>query len=151
MPDSLLAIAGSGELNEWLDQRIADAKQPASIHKLGRVEDSEKRWLFENAKAVLLPSRFEGLPTVLLEAMNAGAPTVMSDVNDLGRLVTEPDAGLSIPPGDVNALFDAISTILKADENQIQHWSANGKEASKPYLWSTITEDLLEIYRRVRK
>ena len=150
-PNARLAIAGSGELNEWLDQRIANAKQPASIHKLGRVEDSEKRWLFENAKAVLLPSRFEGLPTVLLEAMNAGAPTVMADVNDLGRLVSEPDAGLSIPPGDVDALLGAIDTILKADENQIQHWSENGREASKPYLWSTITEDLLEIYRRVKK
>ncbi|MBT5280984.1 MAG: glycosyltransferase, partial [Euryarchaeota archaeon] len=150
-PNARLAIAGSGELNDWLDQRIASAEQPDSIHKLGRVEDSEKRWLFENAKAVLLPSRFEGLPTVLLEAMNAGAPTVMSDVNDLGRLVTEPDAGLSIPPGDVNALLEAIDTILKADEKQITHWSANGKEASKPYLWSTITEDLLQIYRRVKK
>jgi glycosyltransferase involved in cell wall biosynthesis len=150
-PNARLAIAGSGELNDWLDQRIADAEQPDSIHKLGRVEDNEKRWLFENAKAVLLPSRFEGLPTVLLEAMNAGAPTVMSDVNDLGRLVTEPDAGLSIPPGDVNALHEAIDTILKADEKQITHWSANGKEASKPYLWSTITEDLLQIYRRVKK
>jgi glycosyltransferase involved in cell wall biosynthesis len=83
--------------------------------------------------------------------MNAGAPTVMSDVNDLGRLVTEPGAGLSIPPGDVNALLEAIDTILKADEKQITHWSANGKEASKPYLWSTITEDLLQIYRRVKK
>ena len=150
-PNARLAIAGSGELDEWLDQRIENAEQPDSIHKLGRVEDSEKRWLFENAKAVLLPSRFEGLPTVLLEAMNAGAPTVMSDVNDLGRLVSEPGAGLSIPPGDVDALLEAISTILKANEEQIMRWSTNGKEASKPYLWSTITEDLLQIYRRVKK
>ena len=83
--------------------------------------------------------------------MHAGAPTVMSDVNDLGRLVTEPEAGLSIPPGDVDALLEAISTILKANEEQITRWSTNGKEASKPYLWSTITEDLLQIYRRVKK
>ena len=83
--------------------------------------------------------------------MNAGAPTVMSDVNDLGRLVSEPDAGLSIAPGDIDALLGAIESILGADEKQIQHWSKNGKEASKPYLWSTITEDLLEIYRRVKK
>ena len=149
-PNARLAIAGSGELNEWLDDRIASSTYPQSIAKLGRVEDSEKRWLFERAKGVLIPSRFEGLPTVLLEAMHAGAPTVMADVNDLGRLVTEPNAGLSVTPGDSNELVEAISALLEADENQLKTWSENGQEASKPYLWSNIVDDLLKVYKRVR-
>jgi phosphatidylinositol alpha-mannosyltransferase len=149
-PNARLAIAGSGELNEWLDDRIASSTYPQSIAKLGRVEDSEKRWLFEQAKGVLIPSRFEGLPTVLLEAMHAGAPTVMADVNDLGRLVTEPNAGLSVTPGDSNELVEAINALLEADENQLKTWSENGQEASKPYLWSNIVDDLLKVYKRVR-
>ncbi|MED5291793.1 MAG: glycosyltransferase family 4 protein [Candidatus Thermoplasmatota archaeon] len=149
-PNARLAIAGSGELDEWLDDRIASSTYPQSIAKLGRVEDSEKRWLFEQAKGVLIPSRFEGLPTVLLEAMHAGAPTVMADVNDLGRLVTEPNAGLSVTPGDSDGLVQAISTLLEADENQLKTWSENGQEASKPYLWSNIVDDLLKVYKRVR-
>ena len=149
-PNARLAIAGSGELNEWLDNRIASSTYPQSIAKLGRVEDSEKRWLFEQAKGVLIPSRFEGLPTVLLEAMHAGAPTVMADVNDLGRLVTEPNAGLSVTPGDSNELVEAINALLEAEENQLKTWSENGQEASKPYLWSNIVDDLLKVYKRVR-
>jgi len=149
-PNARLAIAGSGELNEWLDDRITSSTYPQSVAKLGRVEDSEKRWLFEQAKGVLIPSRFEGLPTVLLEAMHAGAPTVMADVNDLGRLVTEPNAGLSVTPGDSNELVEAISALLEADENQLKTWSENGQEASKPYLWSNIVDDLLKVYKRVR-
>ena len=149
-PNARLAIAGSGELNEWLDDRIASSTYPQSIAKLGRVEDSEKRWLFEQAKGVLIPSRFEGLPTVLLEAMHAGAPTVMADVNDLGRLITEPNAGLSVTPGDSNELVEAIKALLEADENQLKTWSENGQEASKPYLWSNIVDDLLKVYKRVR-
>jgi len=149
-PNARLAIAGSGELNEWLDDRIASSAYPQSIAKLGRVEDSEKRWLFEQAKGVLIPSRFEGLPTVLLEAMHAGAPTVMADVNDLGRLVTEPNAGLSVTPGDSNELVGAINALLEADENQLKTWSENGQEVSKPYLWSNIVDDLLKVYKRVR-
>ena len=149
-PNARLAIAGSGELNEWLDNRIASSTYPQSIAKLGRVEDSEKRWLFEQAKGVLIPSRFEGLPTVLLEAMHAGAPTVMADVNDLGRLVTEPNAGLSVTPGDSNELVEAIKALLEAEENQLKTWSENGQEASKPYLWSNIVDDLLKVYKRVR-
>ena len=149
-PNARLAIAGSGELNEWLDDRIASSTYPQSIAKLGRVEDSEKRWLFEQAKGVLIPSRFEGLPTVLLEAMHAGAPTVMADVNDLGRLVTEPNAGLSVTPGDSDELVQTINALLEADENQLKTWSENGQEASKPYLWSNIVDDLLKVYKRVR-
>ena len=149
-PNARLAIAGSGELNEWLDDRIASSTYPQSIAKLGRVEDSEKRWLFEQAKGVLIPSRFEGLPTVLLEAMHAGAPTVMADVNDLGRLVTEPNAGLSVTPGDSDELVQAINALLEADEGQLKTWSENGQEASKPYLWSNIVDDLLKVYKRVR-
>ena len=149
-PNARLAIAGSGELNEWLDDRIASSTYPQSIAKLGRVEDSEKRWLFEQAKGVLIPSRFEGLPTVLLESMHAGAPTVMADVNDLGRLVTEPNAGLSVTPGDSDGLVQAINALLEADENQLKTWSENGQEASKPYLWSNIVDDLLKVYKRVR-
>jgi glycosyltransferase involved in cell wall biosynthesis len=149
-PKARLAIAGSGELNGWLDNRIAASTFPESISKLGRVEDSEKRWLFENAQAVLIPSRFEGLPTVLLEAMHAGAPTVMADVNDLGRLVTEPNAGLSVTPGDSKSLLRAIDTMLKADNTQLEAWSQNGQHASEPYLWSNIVDDLLKVYQRVR-
>ena len=149
-PPARLAIAGSGELNEWLDERIASSTYPDSIAKLGRVEDAEKRWLFEQAKGVLIPSRFEGLPTVLLEAMHAGAPTVMADVNDLGRLVTEPNAGLSVSPGDSQSLVQAITTLLEADEHQLKTWSDNGHEASKPYIWSNVVDDLLEVYKRVK-
>ena len=149
-PNARLAIAGSGELNEWLDERIASSTYPQSIAKLGRVEDAEKRWLFEQAKGVLIPSRFEGLPTVLLESMHAGAPTVMADVNDLGRLVTETNAGLSVTPGDSNGLVEAINALLEADESQLKTWSENGQEASKPYLWSNIVDDLLDVYKRVK-
>ena len=149
-PNACLAIAGSGELDAWLDKRIDSSKYPDSIAKLGRVDDAEKRWLFEQAKGVLIPSRFEGLPTVLLEAMHAGAPTVMADVNDLGRLVTEPNAGLSVAPGDSQDLLKAIKTLLQADDDQIKQWSENGHEASKPYLWSNVVDDLLEVYKRVR-
>ena len=149
-PRARLAIAGSGELDEWLDNRIASSAYPDSIAKLGRVEDAEKRWLFEQAKGVLIPSRFEGLPTVLLEAMHEGAPTVMADVNDLGRLVTEPNAGLSVLPGDSESLLHAINALLQADEKQLKTWSDNGIEASKPYLWTNVVDDLLEIYKRVR-
>ena len=78
------------------------------------------------------------------------APTVMADVNDLGRLVREPNAGLSVTPGDSKSLLQAIDAMLKADKTQLDAWSQNGQHASEPYLWSNIVDDLLKVYQRVR-
>ncbi|MEL0268315.1 MAG: glycosyltransferase family 4 protein, partial [Euryarchaeota archaeon] len=101
-----LAIAGKGELGDWLTERVEKSGQKHAIHRLGLVTEGEKRWLLENSTGVVIPSRFEGLPTVMLEAMYANAPVIMADVNDLGRLVTEPKAGFSVEAGNSVQLAD---------------------------------------------
>ncbi len=144
-----LAIAGKGELGDWLTERIVGASQNSHIHRLGLVSEGEKRWLLENSTGIVIPSRFEGLPTVMLEAMHARAPTIMADVNDLGRLVTEPGAGLSVPPGDPAALAMAMSSIAQAPEEQLTIWGNSGHAAAASYMWPAITKDVLKVYRRI--
>ena len=148
-PGFNLAIAGKGELGDWLTERFGSASRSESLHRLGLVSEGEKRWLLENSTGIVIPSRFEGLPTVMLEAMHARAPTIMADVNDLGRLVTEPGAGLSVPPSDPAALAMAMSSIAQADESQRQAWGESGHRAAQAYMWPAITNDVLAVYRRV--
>lgn len=144
-----LAIAGKGELGDWLTERFGSASRADSLHRLGLVSEGEKRWLLEYSTGIVIPSRFEGLPTVMLEAMHSQAPTIMADVNDLGRLVTEPGAGLSVPPGDPAALAMAMSSLTQADESQRQAWGESGHSAAQTYMWPAITNDVLAVYRRV--
>ena len=82
-----LAIAGKGELSDWLAERHSRSSSKERITVLGLVSEAEKRWLYENSAAIAIPSRFEGLPTVLLESMHAGTPVIMADVNGLGGMV----------------------------------------------------------------
>ena len=144
-----LAIAGKGELGEWLTERILVASQNSHIHRLGLVSEGEKRWLLENSTGIAIPSRFEGLPTVMLEAMYMRAPTIMADVNDLGHLVTEPGAGLSVPPGDAAALAMAMSRIAQSSEEERENWGNSGHSAAASYMWPAITKDILAVYRRI--
>jgi glycosyltransferase involved in cell wall biosynthesis len=144
-----LAIAGTGELADWLDGCHAQAKCKDAISVLGLVSEAEKRWLYENATAVVIPSRFEGLPTVLLEAMNSGTPVVMADVNGLGELVDEAGSGLSMPMGDPASLASAMTEMALADSDRLAEWGCGGIAASQSYLWPSVTESVLEIYRRV--
>ena len=144
-----LAIAGKGELGDWLVERCAQASCPERVHRLGLVSEAEKRWLLEESTGIVIPSRFEGLPTVMLEAMHARAPVIMSDVNNLGRLVTEPGAGLSVPSGDVGALAMAMSAVAQASEELCEEWGEAGNEAAAQYQWPRVAERVLDVYRRV--
>ena len=144
-----LAIAGKGELSEWLGERHSRSPSREHITILGLVSDSEKRWLYENSVAMVIPSRFEGLPTVLLESMHAGTPVVMADVNGLGSMVDQCGCGLSVPSEDHSSLASAMSEVALADNSQRSAWGSAGMEASVEYQWSSVTDRVLEVYRRV--
>lgn len=144
-----LAIAGKGELTEWLHERLSESSAKQHISVLGLVSDSEKRWLYENSDCIVIPSRFEGLPTVLLESMHSGTPVVMADVNGLGALVEGYGCGLSVPSEDHTSLAEAMEEAALADSQTRSDWGSAGREASDSYLWASVTDRVLEVYRRV--
>ena len=144
-----LAIAGKGELTDWLHERHSESSVKDHISVLGLVSDSEKRWLYENSDCIVIPSRFEGLPTVLLEAMHSGTPVIMADVNGLGAMVDACGSGLSVPCEDHISLASAMTESINADPETTARWSSSGKESSREYQWDRVTDRVLKIYRRV--
>ena len=67
---------------------------------------------FEQADLFVLPSLGECLAVVLMEATAAGLPVVTTDVGALGEAVRPAETGLIVPPNDVRALREALSTLL---------------------------------------
>jgi len=144
-----LAIAGKGELSDWLEERHSSSSAKKHISVLGLVSDSEKRWLYENSDCIAIPSRFEGLPTVLLEAMHSGTPVIMADVNGLGGMVESCGSGLSVPCEDHLGLASAMREVIEADSQAISEWGSSGRDASMEYMWGRVTDRVLDVYRRV--
>jgi glycosyltransferase involved in cell wall biosynthesis len=62
--------------------------------------------------ALLLPSRYEGLPYVLLEAMGNAVPAVASDTPAHRDAVRHGVDGLLVPPGDASAFAEALRGLL---------------------------------------
>ncbi|HET9776022.1 MAG TPA: glycosyltransferase [Gemmatimonadaceae bacterium] len=112
-PTARLMIVGEGRLEQELK------RQAAALGLADRVEFTGVR---RDIPAVLaqtdvftLSSRWEGLPLTVVEAMAAARPVVLTDVGGVRDLVDPGVHGLLVPPGEVPALANALSTLLSDD------------------------------------
>ncbi len=80
---------------------------PANVQLLGRVDDAQLNRLYGDCDALVLPTRFEGMPTVVLEAMARAKPIIVSDVGASAELVS-PHNGYLLPPGDAVQLYNTV-------------------------------------------
>lgn len=70
--------------------------------------------LLRNANIFCLPTYYrEGLPRALVEAAAAGRPIVTTDVPGCREVVIDGVNGYLVPPRDVNALAEALDSLLR--------------------------------------
>lgn len=86
-PDAELVIAGTGPLKGVLSRIIASLRIQRSVKLVGSVTEDEK-WLYLlGSRALLLMSRFEGMPRVIFEAFAAGRIVIVPDTCGIGEVV----------------------------------------------------------------
>jgi len=107
-----LCIAGEGPLREQLGAQIAARDLSGNVTLLGNVHAVEK--LLAAADLFVSSSRFEGFPNVLAEAMAIGCSVVSFEYNYGPReLITHGVDGLLVPPGDYEALAQAMCALIR--------------------------------------
>jgi glycosyltransferase involved in cell wall biosynthesis len=78
----------------------------SSVHFPGFIDSGDLPLWYNCAEVLLMPSIFEGFGLPVLEAMACGTPVIVSDASSLPEVAG--DAGLLIPPLDVDAWTDAL-------------------------------------------
>ncbi|HEX2164819.1 MAG TPA: glycosyltransferase family 4 protein [Thermoanaerobaculia bacterium] len=105
----LLAIAGDGEHRPALEAAAARlGLEDSAVRFLGRADAARVRALLAGARALVVPSTYEGMPLVVLEAMEAGVPVVASRVSGIPEVVVDGETGWLVPPEDASALADVL-------------------------------------------
>jgi glycosyltransferase involved in cell wall biosynthesis len=74
--------------------------------------------LYHRADVFCLPTLGDCLPMVLSEAGAVGLPLVSTDVGAIGEIVRDGSTGLLVPPGDADALTDALRRLAAEPERR---------------------------------
>jgi glycosyltransferase involved in cell wall biosynthesis len=111
-----LLIAGDGEHREPLERRTAELDLGHGVRFLGRCDAARVRALLRGARALVVPSIYEGMPLVVLEAMEAGVPVIASAVSGIPEVVEDGLTGWLVPPEDPDRLAGALREALNDPE-----------------------------------
>jgi glycosyltransferase involved in cell wall biosynthesis len=107
--DVRLELVGSGPEHE----RLVQLAEPLGdrVHMVPAQPRRELWARLDEAQALVVPSRREGLGLIALEAISRGRPVIASDVGGLPEVVRDGVDGVLVPPGDAVALAAALEKL----------------------------------------
>ncbi|HEY0075926.1 MAG TPA: glycosyltransferase [Abditibacteriaceae bacterium] len=129
-PDFHLLIAGEGTETEAIRAQIEALNLGAQVQMLGVRRDVPR--LLAAADVFVLSSDREGLPIAILEAMAAARPIVATSVGNVPDVVRDGVSGRLVPPGDKEALAEAIEELL-SDATRTKELGQNAREIARDY------------------
>lgn len=127
-----LSLIGSGPHEAVLKTKIQTLFLAEHVRLEGPLPQEELIRVMARSEAAVLPCVVtdtgdrDGLPTVLLEAMACALPVVTTTVSGGPEIVEDGITGKLCPPGDANALADALEDVL-SNSKRAQAMGAAGR------------------------
>jgi glycosyltransferase involved in cell wall biosynthesis len=144
LPRARFWIAGDGPLRVAAEEVAAHGGLGRRFRVLGWRTDVPE--LLAAADALVLTSRFEGLPMAILRAMAAGLPVVATDVPGTREAVVPGRTGILAAPGDVQALAAAV-VALGRNPGLRRRMGAAGRRRSRDFSARRAARRVLAMYR----
>lgn len=133
VPGVRLVIVGRGALAD-LVQRLQD-DFPGSVEHVQELPPSGVAAAMDDSTCLVLPSRSEGLGRVVIESFARARPVVATRVGGIPDLVRPDETGLLVESGDVEALADAIASLL-GDRDLAARLGERAAELVRELQWS---------------
>jgi glycosyltransferase involved in cell wall biosynthesis len=145
-----LVIVGDGGFRHELEALAMDLGVGKRVHFTGYRNNPHA--VVARASALVLSSRYEGMPMVLLEALALGKPVISTDCPTGPREILDDGRfGLLVPIGDVDAMAGALSRLLSDHalrdgftREALKRARAYGVEASNERFVACVTRILEE-------
>lgn len=143
---AILWLVGDGPLRAELEARALELGVADRVRFLGIRRDVPA--LMGAADGFVLGSAWEGLPLVLLEAQAMSLPCVCTDVGGVSEALEAPHSAALVPPGDPQALADAMAAWLALPPARLAQMGQRAREyVARTFPLGKIVDDYLAIYR----
>lgn len=145
-----IKIVGGGQKYRREVQAFVQEQQLSSYFDfLGKIENHQLIDLYRHAKALILPSMYEGFGIPIIEALSQATPCITSNISSLPEAAGP--GGILIDPKNPDAIGKAMMTLIDFPEKG----RALGKKG-QAYVQQTFnaeitTRQLHDVYREVLK
>lgn len=150
--DIRLEVVGDGPLRPALEERAARLGIADRVWFRGFLGSDELGGRYARCDTFVLPAVYdskgdtEGLGVVLVEALSYGKPAIASAAGGIPDLIRDGVTGQLVPPGDVDALVEALRRYIENPELARRHAEAGRKHVRQEFSWEVIIDDLVSLY-----
>jgi glycogen(starch) synthase len=132
---------------EWLPEECQPFRE--RIHFTGWLGLDELAGWYRRAHVQVIPSRYEPFGMVVLEGMLHGLAIVATDIGGPAEILEDGCTALLVPPGNSDALGDALFRVLASRDLRAELGRAAASEVRRNWLWDRISARMLGVYREV--
>jgi glycosyltransferase involved in cell wall biosynthesis len=143
---ALLCVGGAG-FSSQERRRLSDLGVGDRVYHR-YLSDGDMASAYAHADMFVFPSHFEGFGLPALEAMACGTPVVLADATSLPEVGG--DAAVYFQPGSVDALVDAMNSVL-SDAALRRSLTEAGFVRAATFTWEAAAHKTAEVYRSVLK
>jgi glycosyltransferase involved in cell wall biosynthesis len=161
-PDVHLMLAGTNALwggaadilgyhdayEQMVRVTLSELEQEGRVHYLGSIPAATMPASYALADVVVVPSTWrEAFGLVAAEAMASARPVIASRVGGLPEVLGE-QGGVLVPPGDEDALADAIRAMVDNPADR-REFGAMAREQALRFSWRETARQLDAIYHDI--
>jgi glycosyltransferase involved in cell wall biosynthesis len=146
VPQSLLVLAGDGELRPQVERLAAELGLRDRVRLLGYIEDLGA-W-YGAFDAFLLTSANEGAPVVAVEALAAGLPVVATRAGGTVTVVDDTETGYLAAIGDVDELARYLRELRDDPELRRRLGGTGATRVRERFATARMVDETEAVYLR---
>jgi glycosyltransferase involved in cell wall biosynthesis len=147
-PDAFMVLVGDGWMRPRLEEMARSSPCGRSLRLTGYRRDIPD--IMADLDVLVLSARIsEGVPQTILQAHAMLTPVVASRVGGIDEVAIHEETALCTPPGDVEALAEAVLRVLDKPEDALRRARAGRDMVLRHYTWPMTLQRMRDLYGRM--
>jgi len=141
---SLILVGKEDYFYKRLKENVRKMESIKNVSFFQDIGDKELSGLYQNAKALILPSLMEGFGLPALEAMANNCLVLASDIPSLKEVCG--DAAIYFDPYNASNIMEKMKEVYSNDAYYYSDKKKKGLERVKNFSWKKTAEKTLKVY-----